>query len=128
MSDYKHRIEERSFFLPKRLESVLSILVGIAIEGSMSTSRLAEITGHSRGWILATCLGLKRYGLVDSKRGNAGGYWLVKSAEETTIGDVIEAISKADNQGEFTKIVHNFIVCKAKELTIKDLLLGDGNY
>jgi len=122
MPDYKHRIEERSFFLPKRLECVLSILVGIAKEKTMSTTQLADLTGHSRGWILATCLGLKRYGLVDSKRGNAGGYWLVKSAEETTVGEVIEAISKTDNHGKLTKIVHNFLVGKAKELTIKDLI------
>lgn len=124
MGNIKHRLEERSHLLPKRLESTLCILVVLAKDGSKTLPQLVEETGLSRGYILATCLGLKRYGILDSKRGTTGGYWLVKSAEETTVGDVFEAISRTDHQGRLTKFVYNFIVGKTKELTIAELSLA----
>ncbi len=35
---------------------------------------------------------MKQAGIVDSRRGKEGGYFLVKSASETTVGDVIRLI------------------------------------
>lgn len=37
-------------------------------------------------------LELKRSGLVETKRGAHGGYWLARSAEEITVADVIRAV------------------------------------
>ena len=122
MTGFNDRLEERSYLLPKRIELTLRVVVAIAEEENISLTKLIEDTNHSRSYITACCQGLKRYGILGSKRGSKGGYWLVNGADKTTVGDVLEAISKAEDRGVISSAVYRFIIGKAKELTIKELM------
>jgi Rrf2 family protein len=55
-------------------------------------SRLAEEESIPKKFLEQILLGLKYQGLVDSKRGKGGGYFLLSSPEKITLGSVIRMI------------------------------------
>ena len=60
--------------------------------GPLSLSRVAEKQGISQAYLEQIAIDLRRAGLLRSKRGVHGGYYLARTPEATTIGDVIRAL------------------------------------
>ena len=60
--------------------------------GPLSLSRVAERQGISQAYLEQIAIDLRRAGLLRSKRGAHGGYYLARAPEATTIGDVIRAL------------------------------------
>ena len=55
-------------------------------------SEIARSQGISQAYLEQIALDLRRAGLLHSKRGAQGGYYLAGSPEDTTAGDVIRAL------------------------------------
>ena len=60
--------------------------------GPLSLARVAERQGISQAYLEQIAIDLRRAGLLRSKRGARGGYYLAHTPEATTIGDVIRAL------------------------------------
>lgn len=60
--------------------------------GPVLVSTLAERDAIPRKFLEAILLDLKRFGLVQSKKGRGGGYFLRRKPAEITIGSVIRAL------------------------------------
>lgn len=82
-------------------------IVDVAIHGKTSAVSLADVAQRqdiSLSYLEQLFAMLRRNGLVVSSRGPGGGYRLAKSAEETTIREVFEAVdesaSRAGQDGE----------------------------
>jgi len=75
-------------------EYALRAVVAIAdVDGdAIVTPKIAEITKVPPGYLLKVLQTLRRAGVVDSKRGLGGGFTLVKSPDEVTVYDVIQAV------------------------------------
>jgi Rrf2 family cysteine metabolism transcriptional repressor len=61
-------------------------------QGPLSLARVAERQGISQAYLEQIAIDLRRAGLLHSKRGAHGGYYLARAPEATTIGDVIRAL------------------------------------
>ena len=67
--------------------------VELAATGEMVTAEhIAQTTGIPHNFLENILGDLRRAGLVDSRRGQAGGYLLAKPADEISIADVIRAV------------------------------------
>ena len=60
--------------------------------GPVRVSELADRNAIPRKFLEAILLDLKRHGLVQSKKGKGGGYFLRRSPAEITFGTVIRAL------------------------------------
>jgi Rrf2 family protein len=60
--------------------------------GPVLISELAEEEGLPRKFLEAILLDLKRRGLVESRKGKGGGYFLRREPAEITFGDLIRAL------------------------------------
>jgi Rrf2 family protein len=60
--------------------------------GPVLVSDLAETDALPKKFLEAILLDLKRHGLVESKKGKGGGYFLRLPPEQITAGDVIRAL------------------------------------
>lgn len=58
-------------------------------EGLVKTVSIAKSQAIPVRFLEVILSQLRRGGFVDSRRGNRGGYYLVRSAKELTVGDVI---------------------------------------
>ena len=73
----------------------LKALLALAQEegrGPVLVSNLAERDGIPKKFLETILLDLKRHGLVQSKKGKGGGYFLRRSPAEITFGNVIRAL------------------------------------
>ena len=61
-------------------------------QGPLSLSEISTRQGISQPYLEQIAIDLRRAGLLYSKRGAQGGYYLARSPEETTAGDVIRAV------------------------------------
>jgi Rrf2 family protein len=61
-------------------------------QGPLSLARVAERQEISQAYLEQIAIDLRRAGLLHSKRGAHGGYYLARAPESTTIGDVIRAL------------------------------------
>ena len=61
-------------------------------QGPLSLSEVAKAQGISRAYLEQIAIDLRRAGLLHSRRGAQGGYFLARAPEETTAGDVIRAL------------------------------------
>ena len=61
-------------------------------QGPLSLAEVARTQGISQAYLEQIAIDLRRAGLLESKRGAQGGYYLVRAPEETTAGDVIRAL------------------------------------
>jgi len=72
-------------------------------DGPVKISEIAVSQGIPRRFLEVIMNQLKHAGFVESRRGNAGGYVLARSAGELTVGEIIEfmegPISIAGNNG-----------------------------
>jgi Rrf2 family protein len=60
--------------------------------GSLTAHAIAEAQQIPLRFLLNILADLRRVGLVDSRRGPGGGWWLARPAELITIADVIRAV------------------------------------
>ena len=60
--------------------------------GPLSLTEVARSQGISQAYLEQIAIDLRRAGLLQSRRGARGGYFLAGAPEETTAGDVIRAL------------------------------------
>ena len=81
--------------LSKRSKYGLKALLILAEEagrGPVLVSELAEREAIPRKFLEAILLDLNRHGLVQSKKGKGGGYFLRRPPSEVTFGDAVRAL------------------------------------
>jgi Rrf2 family protein len=79
-----------------RLTYGLDALVELAAASRpVKGQALAARHGLSVGFLENIMADLRRAGLVQSKRGAQGGYWLARPAEDTSVADVIRILDGA---------------------------------
>jgi Rrf2 family protein len=79
-----------------RMTYGLDALVDLAAAGEpVKGEMLAGRHGVSVGFLENILAELRRAGLVQSKRGGQGGYWLARPADEITVADVIRTLDGA---------------------------------
>jgi Rrf2 family cysteine metabolism transcriptional repressor len=61
-------------------------------QGPLSLAQVATRQGISQAYLEQIAIDLRRSGLLNSKRGAQGGYYLARAPEATTAGDVIRAL------------------------------------
>lgn len=61
-------------------------------QGPLSLTEVARKQGISQPYLEQIAIDLRRAGLLNSKRGAQGGYYLARSPEAMTAGDVIRAL------------------------------------
>lgn len=61
-------------------------------QGPLSLTQVATRQGISQAYLEQIAIDLRRSGLLNSKRGAQGGYYLARAPEATTAGDVIRAL------------------------------------
>jgi Rrf2 family protein len=69
-----------------------AVELAASAEAPVSAERIAEAQAIPVNFLENILLDLRRAGIVDSRRGAAGGYLLAKPAEEITIADVVRAV------------------------------------
>ena len=81
--------------LSRKAKYGLKALLALAEAGGRDpvlVSTVATRDALPKKFLEAILLELKRHGLVDSKKGKGGGYFLRRSPREITFGDVIRAL------------------------------------
>jgi Rrf2 family cysteine metabolism transcriptional repressor len=61
-------------------------------QGPLSLAEVARSQGISQAYLEQIAIALRRAGLLRSRRGAQGGYYLAQAPEATTAGDVIRAL------------------------------------
>lgn len=61
-------------------------------QGPLSLAEVAKSQGISQAYLEQIAIDLRRAGLLHSKRGARGGYYLARAPQTTTAGDVIRAL------------------------------------
>jgi Rrf2 family cysteine metabolism transcriptional repressor len=61
-------------------------------QGPLSLAEVARSQGISQAYLEQIAIDLRRAGLLRSRRGAQGGYYLAQAPERTTAGDVIRAL------------------------------------
>lgn len=67
-------------------------LASSAPDGSLTAHAIADAQQIPLRFLLNILADLRRVGLVDSRRGPRGGWWLSRPAEMITIADVVRAV------------------------------------
>ena len=70
----------------------LLVLAQEAGRGPVLVAELAKRDGTPKKFLEAILLDLKRHGIVHSKKGKGGGYFLHRSPSEVTFGEVIRVL------------------------------------
>lgn len=81
--------------LSRKTKYGLRALLTLARNGGgepMLVADIADADGAPRKFLEAILLELKRRGLVDSRKGRGGGYFLRKGPQDITFGEVIRAL------------------------------------
>lgn len=121
----KTEIGDRTYyFLPHRVTLAFAIVEVIAKGDFPTTTMIMEETKYSRAYVSACLTSLKRHDIIYSTRGATGGYSLVKDVSQTTIGEILEAISKDEDRSTLLETLHRLMIGKLKDLTVKDLIDG----
>jgi Rrf2 family protein len=118
--------------------------VELAAAGDMITAeQIAHATGIPHNFLENILRDLRRAGLVESRRGQAGGYLLAKAADELSIADVIRAVEgplanvrglspeSLDYEGSAAKLRDVWVALRAsvrsvlEGVTLADVVRGD---
>jgi Rrf2 family protein len=118
--------------------------VELAAAGEMVTAEhVAQATGIPHNFLENILRDLRRAGLVESRRGQAGGYLLAKPAAEISIADVIRAVEgplanvrglspdALDYEGPAAKLRDVWVALRAsirsvlEQVTLADIVRGD---
>ncbi len=84
-------------------EYAIRALLDLALHDGETLSPIQDIAARQRipqRYLEQVLLQLKRVGLLQSKRGSAGGYRLGRSPERITVGDVLRAVEGAPEGGD----------------------------
>ncbi|MBG0817969.1 Rrf2 family transcriptional regulator [Planomonospora sp. ID82291] len=68
--------------------------------GPVPAERIAEAQSIPRRFLDNILLQLRRGGLLHSRRGSDGGYWLTRPAEEITLADVVTIVEGVPEGGD----------------------------
>jgi len=60
--------------------------------GPVKVADIADARAVPARFLEAILLELRHGGMVDSRRGAGGGYWLARPAEQITVGDVVRLV------------------------------------
>lgn len=78
---------------PPRLKIAIHTVVWLAKSGSMlSSATIARQVDSHATFLRRVMQSLNNAGIIESKGGRDGGYYLKKSSSEITLGDIYEAI------------------------------------
>ena len=118
--------------------------IELAAAGEMLTAeQIAHATGIPHNFLENILGDLRRAGLVDSRRGQAGGYLLAKPADEIAVADVIRAVEgplanvrglppeQLDYEGSSAKLRDVWVALRAsvrsvlEQVTLADIARGD---
>ena len=69
-----------------------AVELAAAGEGPVKGDRIAKAQGIPANFLENILADLRNAGIVGSRRGAEGGYWLVRPAEEVSLADVIRAV------------------------------------
>jgi Rrf2 family protein len=78
-----------------RGEYAIKAVLDLALHRERDLVPIQEVAARQRipqRYLEQVLLSLKRMGLLTSKRGSAGGYHLVRSPEDITVGEVLRAV------------------------------------
>lgn len=67
-------------------------LVPAGSDSPVSAEELGRLQGIPHGFLQAILSDLRRAGIVASRRGKAGGWFLAREAEDITVADVLRAV------------------------------------
>lgn len=84
--------------LSKKAKYAINALVYLAKHYKQGPVLISEISEHERipqKFLEAILLELKKDGMLNSKKGKGGGYYLIKSPEEVNMADVIRSMDGA---------------------------------
>jgi Rrf2 family protein len=100
-------------------------LVEIATHGLPGHALTAESISAAQGiplrFLLNILADLRRVGLVDSRRGPVGGWWLARPADEITVADAIRAV---DGPLVHVASIHEAVPGVANALSLDDVWLA----
>jgi Rrf2 family protein len=83
--------------VPARVDYAIRALgelarAGASTEQPLKGDVIARNQQVSLGFVETTLNTMRRAGLVDSRRGNEGGYWLTRPPEDITLAEVLRAL------------------------------------
>jgi Rrf2 family protein len=88
--------EHGSVHISAKTDYAIRALVEIAAHGRPDHALTAESIASAQGipvrFLLNILADLRRVGLVDSRRGPDGGWWLARPANEITVADAVRAV------------------------------------
>jgi len=92
--------------LPRRISSALAGLCCLArSQGRVTAREIAACAGVPRAEAGKILQLLVWAGLVESRRGNKGGFWLRKAPQEILVADVLNFFSRPDEDTRRTPIL-----------------------
>ncbi len=74
------------------LKAIMALAQLYASQKPLSMSKIAEKQGVSSKFLLQLMIRMKNAKIVTSVRGASGGYYLLKSPAEISVGEVVEAV------------------------------------
>jgi Rrf2 family cysteine metabolism transcriptional repressor len=90
-------------------------------QGPLSLSEVAKVQGISQAYLEQIAIDLRRAGLLHSRRGAQGGYYLARAPEATTAGDVIRALEDGCSTRGIWEEVRDRLVETLDSITLADL-------
>ncbi|MEW6009392.1 MAG: Rrf2 family transcriptional regulator [Candidatus Omnitrophota bacterium] len=96
--------------LPAKIEYACKAIMELALhyhEGSsMQLKEIAKAQGIPKQFLVQLMIRMKNAGLVDSKRGVVGGYFLTKPPAHLSLADIFRAVDDSIlNSNEKTKLI-----------------------
>jgi Rrf2 family protein len=89
-------LDSGSVRISAKTDYAIRALVEIAAHGAPDHAVTAESIAAAQGipvrFLLNILADLRRVGLVDSRRGPVGGWWLARPADEITVADAVRAV------------------------------------
>lgn len=96
---------------------------------------LAEVEGIPANYLVQILGDLRNGGLIESRRGKQGGYFLARAPEEISLRDVIGLVqgdvffsvagtvgASGESVAKTWKVLQDCFEAKARELTVRDLM------
>jgi Rrf2 family protein len=89
-------LDSGSVRISAKTDYAIRALVEIAAHGAPDHAVTADSIALAQGipvrFLLNILADLRRFGLVDSRRGPVGGWWLARPAEEIKVADAVRAV------------------------------------
>lgn len=99
------------------LRAVLDIALNSELE-AVSLSSIAQRQNISTSYLEQLMAKLKKAGIINSVRGSQGGYFLIKKAEEISVGDILRALEGNLNPVDCVEITGGNTACEGSDLCV----------